>query len=498
MGIPRFRVEIAPRLAERSICMSITEIWFSFSGRISRKTYWLKGLLALNVAWVFAALVFALTVVPAHAGNHCQFILGFATLREMIGHETVGACLENQRFSANGNAEQRTTRGLMVWRKADNWTAFTDGYRTWINGPNGVVQRLNTERFAWEAPDPPPAPPPPQPTAPPPPPPPPSTPIPRPVVDPKLAHAYHVMRRSETGNDVASAFARLNASAVFGNLGNSLSQYNASQNRITINRKYQHESYEALAYLLVWPTLHMHAALTGEDPASWRECMLGMGVVDITKAQYWLETFGPNGKRNPSEVEDWANFDAWWLGEENFTYIWLNDSNRRNCEEYGIAPEIDPDLKGALYNAMYDGSETGKSMVESINQYEASVVFGSPAGLAAYSPYYNSIIIHSSLRGDSQDALAAIIIHEAMHLLYYQAFGEYPNAAACLEDEITAFRTQGRWWYERYGAFGKRRNVTQLDRSMNNTMQAWRRGTIKSFVLNNDFYQEQCLGGTVN
>ena len=39
----------------------------------------------------------------------------------------------------------------MAWRKADNWTAFTDGYRTWINGPNGLVMRLNTERFVWEA-----------------------------------------------------------------------------------------------------------------------------------------------------------------------------------------------------------------------------------------------------------------------------------------------------------------------------------------------------------
>lgn len=38
----------------------------------------------------------------------------------------------------------------MVWRKADNWTAFTDGHRTWINGPNGLQQRLNIERFAWE------------------------------------------------------------------------------------------------------------------------------------------------------------------------------------------------------------------------------------------------------------------------------------------------------------------------------------------------------------
>ncbi|MDE2817689.1 MAG: hypothetical protein OXM03_13935 [Chloroflexota bacterium] len=63
----------------------------------------------------------------------------------------MGDCLENQRYAANGNSEQHTTGGLLVWRKADNLTSFTDGYRTWINGPNGLVQRLNTERFVWEA-----------------------------------------------------------------------------------------------------------------------------------------------------------------------------------------------------------------------------------------------------------------------------------------------------------------------------------------------------------
>ena len=65
----------------------------------------------------------------------CQFVLGFATLRDLIGHEIVGECLENEHHGDNGDGLQQTTGGLMVWRKADNWTAFTDGYRTWINGP---------------------------------------------------------------------------------------------------------------------------------------------------------------------------------------------------------------------------------------------------------------------------------------------------------------------------------------------------------------------------
>ncbi|MGH2352593.1 MAG: hypothetical protein ACRDJN_13365 [Chloroflexota bacterium] len=97
------------------------------------------------------ALLFFSFPVQAQAQAPCRFVLGFATLRDLIGPDVVGDCLEDQRFNpANGNAEQRTTRGLLVWRKADNWTAFTDGYHTWLNGPDGLAQRLNTERFAWE------------------------------------------------------------------------------------------------------------------------------------------------------------------------------------------------------------------------------------------------------------------------------------------------------------------------------------------------------------
>jgi len=84
------------------------------------------------------------------AAADCEFRFGFKTLRDLIGHDIVGECLENERYAANGNSEQHTTGGLLVWRKADNLTAFTDGYRTWINGPNGLVQRLNSERFPWE------------------------------------------------------------------------------------------------------------------------------------------------------------------------------------------------------------------------------------------------------------------------------------------------------------------------------------------------------------
>ncbi len=78
------------------------------------------------------------------------FKLGFATLASMIP-SIVGQPLENEHFNpANGDSLQQTTKGMMVWRKADNWTAFTNGYMTWINGPYGLQSRLNTARFPWE------------------------------------------------------------------------------------------------------------------------------------------------------------------------------------------------------------------------------------------------------------------------------------------------------------------------------------------------------------
>ena len=113
--------------------------------------------LALALAGITTAVVAVVVsgAPPAHAQAACTFQLGFATLRNMVGAATVGDCLQNEGFnSANGNAEQRTARGLLVWRKADNWTAFTDGYRTWINGPTGLQERLNTDRFPWEPPTP--------------------------------------------------------------------------------------------------------------------------------------------------------------------------------------------------------------------------------------------------------------------------------------------------------------------------------------------------------
>ncbi len=83
------------------------------------------------------------------SGSPISFRLGFQALADQIP-DVVGRPLENEHYGANGDSLQQTTTGLMVWRKADNWTAFTDGSRTWINGPFGVQDRSNDDRFDWE------------------------------------------------------------------------------------------------------------------------------------------------------------------------------------------------------------------------------------------------------------------------------------------------------------------------------------------------------------
>ena len=99
---------------------------------------------------IFLALVLFLLFPTTVAAADCQFVLGFKTLRDLIGYDIVGECGENERYNSIGDSVQQTTGGLLVWRKADNWTAFTDGHRTWINGPNGLVRRHINERFKWE------------------------------------------------------------------------------------------------------------------------------------------------------------------------------------------------------------------------------------------------------------------------------------------------------------------------------------------------------------
>ena len=103
--------------------------------------------LALGV--ILASAVFGAIPPPAHAQT-CQFVLGFQTLHNLIP-DIVGNCLTNETHNAvNGDGLQQTTNGLLVWRKASNTMAFTNGSTSWVFGPFGLQVRPNNQRFSWE------------------------------------------------------------------------------------------------------------------------------------------------------------------------------------------------------------------------------------------------------------------------------------------------------------------------------------------------------------
>ncbi len=88
------------------------------------------------VALVLAALALSTGLAPAPAtAAGCQFVLGFKALHDLIP-DVVGECVVDEHHNPeNGDGLQETggvggKGGLMVWRKADNWTAYTDGYHT--------------------------------------------------------------------------------------------------------------------------------------------------------------------------------------------------------------------------------------------------------------------------------------------------------------------------------------------------------------------------------
>jgi predicted secreted protein len=104
-----------------------------------------------------AMLLLSLTLIAslwlasvATAQSKPEFKLGFKALADQIP-TVVGEPLENEHYGPNGDSLQQTSTGLMAWRKADNWTAFTNGSRSWVNGPTGVQERSNDDRFPWEA-----------------------------------------------------------------------------------------------------------------------------------------------------------------------------------------------------------------------------------------------------------------------------------------------------------------------------------------------------------
>src|SRR3954454_23667515 len=93
--------------------------------------------LALHSFVLIAVLAATLlqTTPSGLAQESCTFVLGFQQVHDQLP-DLVGPCLENEQHDPDsGDAHQRTSGGLLVWRKATNQTTFTNGTTTWVSGP---------------------------------------------------------------------------------------------------------------------------------------------------------------------------------------------------------------------------------------------------------------------------------------------------------------------------------------------------------------------------
>jgi phosphohistidine phosphatase SixA len=90
-------------------------------------------------------------MVASAVAQDCTFLFGFATMRDLLGAQTVGGCAEDQRLvTGNGSTEQRTANGMLVQSALDGNVRFVTNNRTWILTPSGMVERPTNTRFEWE------------------------------------------------------------------------------------------------------------------------------------------------------------------------------------------------------------------------------------------------------------------------------------------------------------------------------------------------------------
>ena len=401
----------------------------------------------------------------------CQFILGFQTLRDLVGHDVVGECLENEHHSANGDNVQQTTGGLLVWRKADNWTAFTDGYRTWINGPNGLQQRLNTERFAWE-PDYAPgggiATPTPTPT-------PVATPTPRPpVMDDGLGYVVEVMSSTSIGKTLFTWLSEASPSLVYGTVPDGWASvyFDPPRNEIVVSEALRNESPDVQAASIAWQTvIAFNAKRYGLKHVRWHSglnCLDEMVEAGSLMAQWWVEKFGPDGLQNASTgAENWINEQAQLHQNQTLgAYVRSHPGYRARCARYGQLPAIarqnststryiDANLASA-FEAMRK-TEAGREVYQWFLDSDANARFAElddKGGI--YDGDTNYIFINENLQQDPT-SVAAWLVHEIVHAALATTGKE--SAEACYEEEEVAFSWQAQWWMELFGPNGSDKAV---------------------------------------
>jgi hypothetical protein len=452
-------------------------------------------LLALALLLALAALL-PLEPAPAFAQPSCSFNLGFKALRDQIP-QIVGDCLENERFNpANGNAEQRTTGGLLVWRKADNWTAFTNGSLTWVNGPFGLQSRPNGSRFEWEA-----------------------GPPGQPVVRAPAAPAAPPAPPSAAGrsrSEQAASATRSGWATVVGVAGPSVVlAESASGERLRVwhlgiigptedQGDWAAQSTEVHRQLLargarVWleaeagreapfDGLVLRHVLRDGDPARpvAGELLRAGTVWVFPHLQHaYVEAYAD---RQAEAVR--ARAGAWGLTGSSAVFL-------PRGEQHGGYP-INPRVLAALQ--VLDRTETGHALLSSVNRFpvEIGVAPTGPGEIAHFIPRFYTIQLSESVMSSSPESLAAALVHELTHTR--QMLDELIDGQEfdCYEAEIEAFNRTAEFWQALYGLGGKvparGTRLDGLEAELNETLEQYQRGFIAERVRRS--YVHQCSART--
>lgn len=436
------------------------------------------------VSLFFVLLLLPAFVVPTHASNHCQFVLGFATLREIIGHDIVGECLENQRYAANGNAEQRTTGGLMVWRKADNWTAFTDGYHTWINGPNGLQQRLNTERFEWEAD----------------------------YTDFASAAATTTLTRDALRN-AEYALYQVTVRLEDGRLERKVSWSDHVRESWQLHDPIAFgdlngDGVEDAAVVLTYNgggsgTFYSLLAVRNENGAPVHIASFGIGdrvrlnALEIAAGVITVRmvAHGPTDGLCCPTQDTVATFRLNGNTLELLSEVPpgnLTAAAQRAARPSIDPARIDPGLAGAFQEMRNAYTEEIDALYDWFVASGARAQFGALEGASQFDSSSNLITINEEYRNESPEALAHTLIWPLAGLRANSARGGSPQSwDECIADRLAAHSAQALWWLGQFGANGKQ-DPTQLEQWANNNLASYLNGRLKSWVSSSDHYRQLC------
>ena len=427
--------------------------------------------------WLLALALFALLLptqllaTSAQAQAACTFKLGFKELRDQIP-QIVGTCLENERRNPdNGNTEQRTSGGLLVHRQSDNWTAFTNGGQTWINGPYGLQSRANGTSFPWEAGG--------------------------RLATPPTTTSDQLATLDTSGWAKVVQIISPEALIVANSAGQQFGVYHIgiigpAENQGTWRAQATAEHVRRLAAgTSVW--LQAEDGITNpRDDVALRH-VLRDGDPDKPVAAELLRAGSvwvfPDGRHRLTDLYGdrqaeavLARASSW--GESGSTAIFKPRGAIHGG--YPINPAVQPALEAL------DASEIGHSVLLSVNAFPVEIgVSATPGGAVGYfAPRYYTIQLGTDVFTAAPESIAAVLIHELTHAQQMIDRFIEGDEIGCVKGEVEAFGVAAKYWSELYGASGKQRPSHWLDRELNTTLRQYVGQQIEDRVLKT--YGHQC------